>query len=162
MNIQLMPASIASVREMCDCGRRAFADDGLQNAVFPPHLQDPADKNDMNEYLEQRMRKRLQSPNWQYVLATAVSSEGHAQLVGYAGWVVPVQENESEQEQANNLTGFDAEQRSHAGDAEVYPRSMDIVAFKHAVDVIEKAKKEILGEAEQHRVWCKLQLPTLT
>lgn len=158
MDITLVSASIANVPEMCEVGRRAFANDGLQNAIFPPHLQDQAARIEVDKFLKERMIKRLESPSWQYILATIVSSEGHVQIVGYAGWVVPVQPgvNESDQDQAENLaTGLENKQESHPEDTESYPKGMDVVAYKHALGLIEGAQKETLGDPEQRRVWCK-------
>jgi hypothetical protein len=140
MEIQFIPATEASVIEMCDCGGRAFADDALDRALFPrTHAQSQAERDEIYNFRVARLRKRIQSPEWRYVLATtADSSEGRARIVGYAGWVPPKQEKK-ESEQVG---------------AEIYPKGMDMDVYKHAMEIIEKAKKEIIGERE-NRVWCK-------
>jgi hypothetical protein len=136
MDIQLIPATVASVPEMSDCGCRAFENDELENAVFP---NQPGALQGRKEYRIHSIRKRLQSPGWHYVLATIDSSEGPAKVVGYAGWKAPTPQ------------GNDAEQ-NHAVEDDYYPEGIDMDVFKHANEVIEQAKKEVLGN-EEHRVW---------
>jgi hypothetical protein len=144
MDIELLQATEASVSEICDCGIRAFENDVLDNALFPNRTQDQAGKDDIYDFRIARIRKRLQSPEWRYVVATS-SIGSQEKILGYAGWTSPLQEGESEQTKHKDV----------AENAETHPRGLDVDAYKHAMQVIEKAKKEILGEAV-HRVWCKL------
>jgi hypothetical protein len=37
---------------------------------------------------------------------------------------------------------------------------LDMDAFRHVVEVVENAKKEILGE-DENKVWCKFLIPSL-
>jgi hypothetical protein len=158
MNIQYIPATVAFVRDMCDCGCRAFENDGLDHALFPRHLRNPAIDEAIYEFRVERMRKRLQSPAWRYVLATTNSGDSHARVVGYAGWIAPRQGNEQGHEKDDNLAGNQMEQGTGTEDAENYPQGMDVDAYRYAMEIIENTKKEILGEAE-HKVWCKLHIP---
>ena len=155
MGIQLIPATVASVLEIVDCGRRAFENDALEHATFPNRSEVTLRSKEFLEYRMNRIRKRLQSPDWHYMLATIDSTEAPAKVVGYAGWMAPpLQENITEQKQVESAIESQIQQHPFAIDNEYIPKGMDMDAFKHANKVIEKAKKEILGE-EEHRVWCK-------
>lgn len=155
MDIQLIPATVASVPEMVDCGRRAFENDALEHAIFPNRSEVLLESKEVLEYRMNRIRKRLQSPDWHYVLATIDSTEAPVKVVGYAGWMAPPpQENIIEQKQVESAVESQIQQHPFAIDDEYSPKGMDMDAFKHAIEVIEKAKKEILGK-EEHRVWCK-------
>lgn len=145
MDIKLLPATEAFVSRICDCGIRAFENDALDHALFPTRAQD----DEIYNFRIARIRKRLRSPEWFYVVATS-SIEGQAKILGYAGWMSPPQGRESEQAKANAVV----ESQGIAADAEIYPNGLDVEAYKHAMQVVEKAKKEILGEGD-HRVWCK-------
>ena len=154
MDIQLIPATVASVPEMVDCGRRAFENDALEQAIFP-NPKDLLESKEFHEFRMDRIRKRLRSPDWHYVLATIDSTEAPAKIVGFAGWMPPTSgENITEQKQVESAVESQTQQRPLARDDEYSPKGMDMDAFKYANEVIEKAKKEILGE-EEHRVWCK-------
>jgi hypothetical protein len=157
MNIQYAPATVASAAEMCACGRRAFENDYFNNAIFPLGVQDPGKQ----DYLYERMKKRLEAPEWQYDLATTESAEGHAQVVGYAGWTRPRHENVSGPGDAVDLPGNHDQPQANTENAETYPKGMDVDVYKYAEEVIEKARKEILGEPEE-RVWCKCRSHSLT
>ncbi|KAF2464817.1 acyl-CoA N-acyltransferase [Lindgomyces ingoldianus] len=157
MDIKLVPATVTSVNEMCECGRRAFANDGLDNAVFPPRLRNPTNEEEIYKFRMERIGKRVQSPNWHYVLATTVPVDGHAQIVGYAGWVAPALGNESKHKQGNDLAKDQVEEQSQVAEAENFPNGMDIDAFNFAMETVEKAKKETLGEDEQ-KVWYLMSL----
>lgn len=158
MDIQYIPATVAFARDMCDCGRRAFENDGLDQALFPRHLRDPANDDGIYEFRVERIRKRLQNPGWRYVLATTDSGDGHVQVVGFAGWLVPLRGNDPGHEQDGNLAGNQVKQEANAEDAENFPQGMDVDAYRHAMEIVEHAKKEILGGGE-NKVWCKLCMP---
>lgn len=150
MDIQYIPATVASVPEIVACGGRAFENDALEHAIFPDRSEAMLGSKEMLEYRMDRIRKRLQSPNWHYVLATIDSAEAPAKIVGFAGWMAPPpQENITEQKQVES-----AVESPIAIQEENTPKGMDMVAFKHASEVIVKAKKDILGK-EEDRVWCK-------
>jgi hypothetical protein len=150
MNIKLLPATEALVSEICDCGIRAFENDALDHALFPNRTQDQSEKDEIYNFRIARIRKRLRSPEWLYVVATSLI-EGQAKILGFAGWMSPPQGRESEQAKAYEVV----EPQGIAAHAEIYPNGLDVEAYKHAMQIIEKAKKEILGEGD-HRVWCKL------
>jgi len=153
MDIQLIPATVASVPEMIDCGRRAFENDALEHAIFPNRSEALLDSKESKEYRMNRIRKRLQSPDWHYVLATIDSTEAPVKVVGYAGWMAPPpQENDTEQKRWDGAVQSQTEHQPFAIEDEYCPEGMDMDAFKHGNEVIEKAKKEILGK-EEHRVW---------
>jgi hypothetical protein len=145
MDIRLVSATVASVPGIVDCGRRAFDDDALEHAICPNRSEALLGSKEVLEYRMNRIRKRLQSPDWHYVLATIDSTEAPAIIIGYAGWMAPLpQGNITEQKQVESPVENQIQS----------PKGMDVDAFNHANDVIEKAKKEILGK-EEHRVWCK-------
>ena len=153
MDIQLIPGTVASVPEMLDCGHRAFENDALEHAVFPNRSE--VLLLESKEFRMSRLRKRLQSPDWHYVLATIDSTEAPAKVVGYAGWMAPPpQQNITEQKQVESAVESQIQQQPFAVDDEYSAKGMDMDALKHVNEVLEKAKKEILGK-EEHRVWCK-------
>ena len=155
MDIQLIPPTVTSVPEMVDCGRRAFENDALEHAIFPNRSEDLLGSKEFLEFRMNRIRKRLLSPDWHYVLATIDSPEAPAKVVGYSGWMAPSpQENITEQKQVDSAVESQIPQHPFAIDNEYSPEGMDMDAFKHANEVIEKTKKEILGK-EEHRIWCK-------
>jgi hypothetical protein len=155
MDIQLIPATVASLPEMVDCGRRAFENDVLEHAVFPNRSEVLLGSKELVEFRMNRIRKRLQSPDWHYVLATIDSPEAPAKVVGYSGWMAPPsQENIIKQKQVESAVESQIQQQPFAVDVESSPEGIDMDAFKHANEVIEKTKKEILGK-EEHRIWCK-------
>lgn len=155
MDIQLIQATVASVPKMLDCGRRAFENDALEHAIFPDRSEAVLENKEVLEYRMNRIRKRLQSPDWHYVLAMIDSTETPEKVVGFAGWMAPLsQDNITEQKQVENAVDSQIQQRPFAIDDEYSPKGIDMDAFKHVNEVIEKAKKEILGK-EEHRVWCK-------
>lgn len=138
---------------MVACGRRAFENDALEHAIFPDRSEIMLESKELLEYRMSRIRKRLQSPDWHYVLATIVSAEARGKVVGFAGWMAPPpQENITEQKQVESAVESQTQQPSSAIDDEDKPDFIDMDAFKHANEVIDKAKKEILGN-EEHRVW---------
>jgi hypothetical protein len=155
MAIELIPATDAFILEMSDCGRRAFENDALDHAIFPPRAQDPAEYNDIYNFRLDRIRKRIQSSEWVYVLATSLI-EGQTKVLGYAGYMSPPQEKDAEQGQVKKVAENEVEPQANAVDAKNVPESMDMEAYKYAMEILEKAKKEIVGG--DHRVWCKLQL----
>jgi hypothetical protein len=159
MDIQILPGTIASVREMCECGRRAFEHDGLENALFPTRRQTQAINDIIFEFRLELLKKRMSSPGWYYVLATTKSTEGQVTILGYAGWIAPQEEDKSGYEQAKRPGGNQVKQEASAPEAENYPESMDVDAYKHAMEVIEKTKQEILAG---QKVWCKLYFSLLT
>jgi len=139
---------------MVDCGRRAFDNDALEHAILPDRSAAVLDSNEMLEFRMNRIRKRLQSPDWRYVLATVDPAEGPAKIVGYAGWMAPpTQENITEQErkQKENVVQRQVQQQPPVKDEDT-PKGLDMDTFKYINELIEKTKKEILGEDEQ-RVW---------
>lgn len=144
MDIQFIPATVDSVRGIFECGRRAFENDGLYQALYPPHLQVPANAEGILEFSLGRLRKRLEAPGWDYVLAITSPLEGDAKVVGFAGWLAPVEENESKQE-------------TNVLDADILPKGIDVEAYKHAVAAVSKAQSEIMGGGKR-KVWCKLYL----
>jgi hypothetical protein len=150
MDIKLIPATEASILEMCDCGGRAFENNALDHAIFPTCAQDPAKANDIYNFRVERMRKQIQSPEWLYVLATA-SIDGQAKILGYAGFLSPPQEQGKAKSNAEN----EVESQANALDAETFHKGMDMEAYKYATEILEKAKKDILGEGG-NMVWCKL------
>lgn len=155
MDIKLIPATLASLPDMLDCGRRAFDNDALEHAIFPDRSEVLLGSKEVLDFRMNRVRKRLQSPDWHYVLATIDSIEAPTKVVGYAGWMAPpLQDNITEQKQVENSVESQTQQPSFAIDDEYIPKGMDMDAFKHGTEIIEKAKKEILGE-EEHRMWCK-------
>jgi hypothetical protein len=157
MDIELIPATVAYVPDMIDPGRRAFENDALDHAIFPDRSEALLGSKESLEFRMNRIRKRLQSPEWRYVLATIDSIGGPAKIVGYAGWMVPQpQGNDTEQQHVENAVESQIEQQPVAADDDT-PVGLDMDAFKYGTEIVEKAKKEILGE-EEHRVWCKSPL----
>lgn len=158
MNIQYIPGTVAFARDMCDCGNRAFANDALDQALFPRHLRDPGNDDVIYEFRMERIKKRLQNPDWRYILATTDFGDGHAQVVGYAGWTAPLQGNEPGPQQDDNLAKKQVEQEANTEDAESFPQGMDVDAYRYGMEIIGNTKKEVLG-ADENKVWCKLHIP---
>jgi hypothetical protein len=154
MDIKLIPATEASAFEICACGVHAFENDDLEHAVFPSRSQNQAANNDSYNFRVERTIKRLQSPEWLYVLATTLVG-GQKKLLGYAGWTSPSQEKESAHVKAEKATESGIEQQSRAVDSEVHPKGMDVEVYKHVIQALETAKKDILGDSDT-KVWCKL------
>ena len=151
----MIPATVDSVPEMVQCGRRAFENDALEHAIFPNRSEALLDSKEFQEFRMNRIRKRLQSPDWHYVLATIGSTETSARIIGYAGWMAPPsQQNDTEQKQVESSVESQIEQQTSEIVVESAPKGMDMDAFQHANEVVEKTKKEILGK-EEHKIWCK-------
>ncbi|OAA65555.1 Acyl-CoA N-acyltransferase [Niveomyces insectorum RCEF 264] len=144
MDVRLIPGTVAAVPELVDCGRRAFANDALEHAIFPGRSPGLSESNELLEFRRQRIRKRLQSPGWHYVLATVDSPDSPAKIVGFAGWLAPPPPDASAADRQ-------MEQPSLAIDEDL-PDGVDRDAYKYAGEVVDKAKKELLGMEEQ-RVW---------
>lgn len=154
MDIQLIPATVASVPEMVDCGLRAFENDALEHAIFPDRSEVTLRSKELLEYRMNRIRKRLQSPDWHYMLATIDSTDAPAKVVGFAGWMAPPpQENVTEHKHVESA-GESRTQQQPVAEDDIRPKGMDMDALKHVSEIIEETKKDVLGE-EEHRVWCK-------
>ncbi|KAF1998105.1 hypothetical protein P154DRAFT_263009 [Amniculicola lignicola CBS 123094] len=147
-----LACTVNFAREMCDCGARAFENDALDHALFPRHLRTLENENPIHEFRVERLKQRLLNPAWRYVLATHDSGHGHARVVGYAGWVVPRQVNEQEHGKDENSTGNHVKPEAGTEDAAIFPPGMDVEVFKHTMEIIERTRKELLGDNENN-VW---------
>ncbi|KAF2422400.1 hypothetical protein EJ08DRAFT_653181 [Tothia fuscella] len=155
MDIKYTPAatgtSSALIRNIVNCGLLAFDNDALDYALFPRNLRTPENESTIYNYRIERMRKRLENPRWRYILAMTDSDDGdgHAKVVGYAGWLAPLQEKKHQHEEGSSPAG-DEEGLSKV--AENLPQGMEIEVYKHVMDIIENTKKEVLGKGES-KVW---------
>jgi hypothetical protein len=145
MSITITPANIDHVPQMCDCGRRAFENDGLQNALFPAGFADPDEPDAAHEAHLERMRKRIQMPGSRYVVAMQESVDGELRVLGFAAFFTPVDQGDT----------AEPEEPEVLPSAQEFPKSMDVDVYKYATEVMEEAKKEILGENVK-KIWCML------
>jgi hypothetical protein len=140
MSIQIIPASLEHVPQMCDVGHRAFAEDGLHNALFPAHLSNPENPNALVEAQIESMQKRIQRSDTRYAVAIQDAVEGKPRVLGYVAFLIPSNaEDEADKEKPETAPGDPK-----------FPKTLDVRAYKYATEVMERAKKEILKEQEKN------------
>ena len=153
MTIQIIPASLEHIPQMCEVGYRAFTEDGLHNAFFPACLSDPENPNALVEAQLESMQKRIQRPETRYAVAIQDAVEGKPRVLGYVVFSIPP---------PNAVDEADKEKPETAPEDPKFPKSnhsihpiwlvhldkllqqtLDVEAYNYANEVMEKAKKDI-------------------
>src|ERR1700712_2965348 len=97
------------------------------------------------------MQKRIKRPDTRYAVAIQDSFEGRPRVLGYVAFLIP----------SNAEDETDKIKLETSSEAQKFPKTLDVEAYKYATEVMVKAKKEILGEHEKN-TWCMLMTSTFS
>jgi hypothetical protein len=147
----------------CTIGRRAFANDGLQKALFPPRLLDPTNPEEQHRFRIESIKKRLITKGAWSIAAVDedVNDEnGVIKVLGYAAWYEPetpaVWYNQPRQDEEDKGWVEDGE-GGLRGDGVKHPRCMDFKVHQQIRRLLEESKLTVLGETVRP-AWCMFTL----
>ncbi|KAF2113237.1 acyl-CoA N-acyltransferase [Lophiotrema nucula] len=137
---------------MYTTGKRAFVNDGLQEALFPPRLFDPSDPDEQHRFRIEALKKRLVAPDaWSIVAVDddVKDEDGGVKVLGYSAWYEPKtpaagddQPRQDEEEQG----WVDDDERSSEDDGVKLPRCMDVKLYQRLKSMLDESKRMLLGE----------------
>jgi hypothetical protein len=158
--IRVQDSSLAG--SMHATGKRAFASDGLQKAMFPQRLFDPADPSEQHRFRLESLKKRLATPTAWSIAAVdddVKDEDGSLKVLGYAAWYEPeslvVGNKQSQQEDQGWVEDGEGGQR---GDGVKHPKCMDFKVHQQVVKLLEESKRTVLGEPVRP-AWCMFITP---
>ncbi|PGH36307.1 hypothetical protein GX50_00812 [[Emmonsia] crescens] len=137
---------------MYTTGTRAFVNDGLQEALFPPRLVDPSDPDEQHRVRIGALKKRLVAPNAWSIAAVdddVKDEDGGVKVQGYAAWYGPetpaVGDDQPRQDEEEQGWVEDGE-GSLRGDGVKFPRCMDVKVYQRLKNIVNESKRMLLGE----------------
>jgi hypothetical protein len=140
-------------------GRRAFANDILQMAVFPSRLFDPADPDERHRFRIAALKKRLATAGIWSIAAVdedITDEDGDMKVLGYAAWYEPqtpaAADNQPQQDEEGRRW-VDCGEGGWRGDGVKYPRCMDMKVQQQLDNSLAESKLEVLGEPARP-AWC--------
>lgn len=168
MPIELIrPQDPALAASMYATGRRAFAKDGLQAALFPPKLHNPSDPDEEHRFRIKELGKRLISENAWTIFAVdedVKDEDGGVRVLGYASWFQPEISSAAEdkggvppgevknEEDEGWVEDGDGNLR---GDGVKFPKCMDGRPYRQLETMLKDSKRVVLGEPAKP-TWCTL------
>ena len=148
---------------ICTTGRRAFVNDSLQGALYPPRLLDPTDPEEQYRFRIESIKKRLITKGaWSIVAVDedVKDDNGVMKVLGYAGWYEPdtpaVSPSQPQQDEEDKGWVEDGE-GGLRGDGVKHPRCMDIKVHQQIGRLLEESKLMVLGEPVRP-AWCMFTL----
>jgi len=150
---------------MYSINRRAFVNDGLQEALFPSSLFDPSDPDEQHRFRIGMLKDRLAAPKaWSTAAVDddIKDEDGGVKMLGYAAWYEPEssaaengQPRQDEEEQGWVKDG----EGGLRGDGEKFPRCMDVNVYQELDRMVDESKRMLLGEPARP-AWCTNHSPS--
>jgi ribosomal protein S18 acetylase RimI-like enzyme len=155
--IRIQDASFAV--PMYSMSRRAFANNGLHEALFPPRLHDPTNPDERHQFGIDALRKRLVTKGaWSIAAVDDAISDDHGvvKVLGYASWYEPkipaVGLNDAQPDTEDDGWVDDGE-GGLRGDGVKKPRSLDFEVHQQLQSMLNDSKVTVLGEPARP-AWC--------